>query len=258
MNWGRYALPNPWWEIGGGCNVAMLGAMNSLSWNCRALENPRSVRALHNMVWCWKPKIFFLMETKSKVMWMEKIKNRIGFANGIIVPSRGRSGGVALFWNREVNLDYSGNHIDAIVRETDRNLKWRIIGFYGHPKTHRSYESWHLLAFLHNQYQLPWLFLGDFNEILSINEKIGGVTRPEQQMEGFRNVVNFCGFLDLGYQGVDFIWCNMQEGENRIQLRLDRALANTEWSGKFEGMRVYHIMDSTSDHCALLITDSPP
>ena len=40
--------------------------------------------------------------------------------------------------------------------------------------------------------------------------------------------MNFCSFLDLGYVGIDFIWCNMQEGENRIQLRIDRALANTE------------------------------
>ena len=84
------------------------------------------------------------METKSKVKRMEKIKNRIGFANGLIVPSRGRSGGVALFWTQEVNLDinsYSGNHIDTIVRETEGNFQWRITSVYGHPKTHRKYES---------------------------------------------------------------------------------------------------------------------
>ena len=76
-------------------------------------------------------------------------------------------------------------------------------------------------------------------------------------MESFRNVVNFCSFLDLGYVGTDFTWCNMQEVENRIQLRIDRALANTEWIGKFEGVRVYHLVDSTFDHCALFLTNSP-
>lgn len=128
---------------------------------------------------------------------MEKIKNRFGFANGLIVPSKGRRGGVALFWTREVNLDinsYLGNHIDTIVRENECNSKWRITGFYGHPKTHRRYESWGLLTFLHSQFQLSWLCLGDFNEILSINEKAGGVTRPQQQMEEFRNVVIFAAF----------------------------------------------------------------
>ena len=48
----------------------------------------------------------------------------------------------------------------------------------------------------------------------------------------------------------------MQDGENKIYLRLDRALANLEWIEKFGGMKAYHVVDSTSDHCALLIFDS--
>ena len=205
--------------------------MNPLSWNCRGLGNPRSVRALHDIVHRWKPKIVFLMETKSKVKRMERIKNRVGFANGLIVPSQGRSGGVALFWTRDINLEiksFSGNHIDAVVREADSNFLWRITGFYGYPETHRRYDSWRLLAFLHSQFQLPWLCLGDFNEILSMDEKAGGSIRSQQQMDGFRNVVDFCGFSDLGYCGTDFTWSNMQEGEHNIQLRLDRALATPE------------------------------
>ena len=76
--------------------VLMAEALRIISWNCRGLGNPRSVRALHDLVRCWNPKIVFLMETKSKKNRMERIKNRIGFANGLIVPSVGRSGGIAL------------------------------------------------------------------------------------------------------------------------------------------------------------------
>ena len=50
----------------------------------------------------------------------------------------------------------------------------------------------------------------------------------------------------------------MQEGADRIQLRLDRAFANSEWARKFNEMRVYHLVDSTSDHSALHLTVSPP
>ena len=47
----------------------------------------------------------FLMETKAKIRCMERIRNRLGFANGLIVPCIGRSGGLALLWAREVDLE---------------------------------------------------------------------------------------------------------------------------------------------------------
>ncbi|XP_030946656.1 uncharacterized protein LOC115971101 [Quercus lobata] len=75
-------------------------------------------------------------------------------------------------------------------------------------------------------------------------------------MDGFREVVNVCGFKDLGYSGSDFTWCNMQEGENRVYLRLDRAFATNDWINHFNGTRVLHLVDSISDHCALLIANS--
>ena len=198
------------------------------------------------------------METKAKNKRMERIKSRIGMANGLFVPCVSRKGGLAMLWARDVDLEiksYSLNHIDAVINDTESSYKWRLTGFYGHPETHRRYESWHFLAFLNNQLHLPWLCLGDFNEILTNSEKQGGAIRSQQQMDGFRKVVDYCAFKDLGYYGSDFTWCNMQDGENRIYLRLDRALANLEWIEKFGGMKAHHVVDSTSDHCALLISD---
>ena len=89
-----------------------------------------------------------------------------------------------------------------------------------------------------------------------MNEKFRGANRPQQQMDSFREIVNYCGLHDLSYCGPDYTWSNMQEGENGICLRLDRALATPEWLARFERMKVYHLVDSTSDHCALLVTDS--
>ncbi|XP_030941694.1 uncharacterized protein LOC115966636 [Quercus lobata] len=79
-----------------------------------------------------------------------------------------------------------------------------------------------------------------------MTEKAGGAQRSQNQMDGFRRIVNHCGFKDLGYCGPDYTWCNMKEGSNRISLRLDRAFATNEWLGHFK------------DHCILAITDSPP
>ena len=62
----------------------------------------------------------FLMETKIKKKAMERVMEKIKFVNGLVVPSEGRSGGLAMLWKREVQLEimgYSRNHIDAIVTE---------------------------------------------------------------------------------------------------------------------------------------------
>ena len=158
------------------------------------------------------PKIVFLLKTKVKTNRIERIRDRIWFANGLIILSRGRSGGLALLWTRETNLEikrFGNHHIDAIVTETSSSFKWRITGFYSHLQTHMKQISWDLLAFLKDQFQLPWICFSDFNEILSIEEKSSGPLRSQGQMDNFRNVVNRCGFKDMGYVGPDFTWCNI-------------------------------------------------
>ena len=92
--------------------------MISLGWNCRGLGNLRTVRVLGELVQRWNPNIIFLFETKINKRAMEKIMEKINFVNGLIVPRKGRGGGLALLWKREVDLEimgYSRNHIDAIV-----------------------------------------------------------------------------------------------------------------------------------------------
>ena len=207
----------------------------------------------------WDPNIVFLMETKLKKKRMEKEKEKASFNNGLVIPSSSRSGGLALLWKKDIVVEvqgYSGNYIDAIVTDPTTGFKWQITGFYGHPETHRRKESWNLLRDLNRRYKMPWMCFGDFNEIVSMEEKKGGAVRSQRQMEDFRNAIHQCGFRDLGYCGPNYTWCNMQEGDDRIYLRLDRALATADWIEHYRETRVHHLVDSTSDHCALLITDS--
>ena len=90
-----------------------------------------------------------------------------------------------------------------------------------------------------------------------MNEKAGGVLRSQSQMDSLRKVVNLCGFKDLGYCGPDFTWYNMKKGCNRILLHLDRALATSKWLEHFKEPKVHHLVDTTSNHCILLTTNSP-
>ena len=65
---------------------------------------------------------------------------------------------------------YSKFHIDVKVNGETMEDSWRFTGFYGHFQTHKRGETWDLLRVLHDQMALPWLCVGDFNEILTGNE----------------------------------------------------------------------------------------
>ena len=140
----------------------------------------------------WDPDVIFLSETKKKIAGMKKVKLKLGFVNGLYVQRQGKGGGLTVFWKMEVNLEiksYSKFHIDAIVTEEGSGFSWRLTGFYGHPETHRRRESWRFLNTLNNQFRLPWLCFGDFNEILSQEEKSGGALRPQHQIERSEELV---------------------------------------------------------------------
>ena len=72
-------------------------------------------------------------------------------------------------------------------------------------------------------------------------------------MDDFREVIHQCRFKDLGFVGPKFTRCNMQKGDNRFLLRLDRALATSGWIDHYKNVKVHHLVESTSDHCALLL-----
>ena len=78
------------------------------------------------------------METKFGLDWMLKVRDLCKYKNGHIVPSRGSSGGLTLFWKQEIRLDiqtYSHSHIDAWVDGGDGIGWWHLTSFYGEPDT---------------------------------------------------------------------------------------------------------------------------
>ena len=90
-----------------------------------------------------------------------------------MVPSRGQSGGLALFWKRELYVSissYSHHHIDAIIDQLGTH-SWRFTRFNYSPTRARQRAAWDILRVLNTHHQLPWLCGGDFNELLWGYEK---------------------------------------------------------------------------------------
>jgi hypothetical protein len=234
--------------------------MSCLSWNCRGLGNPGTVQELANIVRVKAPSAVFLMETWSNEEYLEKVRCYLHFNSKLVVQSSNKGGGLVLFWNDDLNVSiksYSHSHIDAIIKEGTEEA-WRFTGVYGAPETHKREETWALLRHLDSMFQLPWCCIGDFNEIVKLEEMKGRLARPERQMRGFRNALDDCGLVDLRYRGFPYTWCNNRDPPYTTWVRLDRAVANLDWLHRFPKALVEHVEVAKSDHKCLWLQGSPP
>ena len=178
--------------------------MSILAWNCWGLGSALAVRVLTDAVKERDPLLVFLSETKAGTGRMKGIQNKIHFTQGIVVPSDGRSGGLALLWREGSEVIFkscSHSHIDVVVRDGSSPTPWRVTGFYGHPDAGMRHTSWKLLELLRDQCEMPWVAFGDFNEITHQYEKCGWLERDVNQMKGFRECLSRCGLFDLGFVG---------------------------------------------------------
>lgn len=72
-------------------------------------------------------------------------------------------------------------------------------------------------------------------------------------MNGFRDAVQVCGFIDLGFVGLPFTWDNRQQGTDNIKVRLDQSFANSAFLDLFNDVKVRHEQTTKLDHCCLVI-----
>lgn len=154
--------------------------MSLLSWNYRGLGSPSAVPILRDVVRTYHVDIFFLCETLVQSNRIEDIHFQLGFDSCFVVNSNGRSGGLALFWKKPYDchlISYSSNFIDVQIHQPGQ-LIWRLTGFYGYPERDRRRDSWNLLRSLATDSILPWCIFGDFNVLLSNDEKTGLVDHP--------------------------------------------------------------------------------
>ncbi|KAG8375096.1 hypothetical protein BUALT_Bualt10G0064800 [Buddleja alternifolia] len=103
----------------------------------------------------------------------------------------------------------------------------------------------------------PVVLIGDFNAIVSQSEKKGGRSFASSSSNPFLNDLNNLNLLDLGFTGNPFTWSNRRGGDANIQLRLDRAVANPDWSLLYPYAIVHHLPAIKSDHCPLLLHTIP-
>ncbi|KAK1372464.1 hypothetical protein POM88_028657 [Heracleum sosnowskyi] len=186
---------------------------------------------------------------------VEKVKSFISFDGAFTIETRGHNGGLAFLWRNQHEvelLSYSTNHVDVLVDSKGWN-KYRLTGFYGEPDRAKRKDTWDLIKKLHGQMTVPWVVIGDMNNITHQEEKRGGRPYPNWLIKGFQQCIEDCGLVDLGMEGYPYTWERGHGTDQWMEIRLDRALVSSNFMNQFTDAKLVNLKISTSDHNPILL-----
>ncbi|XP_019166597.1 PREDICTED: uncharacterized protein LOC109162331 [Ipomoea nil] len=195
------------------------------------------------------------METKVGRVHAERIRVTLGFDGMFYVDISGLSGGLALLWRRNNTaslLSFSKTHIDIEVT-IPGFPNWRMTCYYGFPERNRRNESWELLRSLASRSDLPWVVMGDFNDLLYQHEKRGGNPHLSSLLRGFGDTIEDCVLSQMPMEGYQFTWEKGQGTPNWIEEKFDKVLTPNDWRNVVVGARVTNLATRRSDHSALFL-----
>lgn len=106
-------------------------------------------------------------------------------------------------------------------------------------------------------HNLPWVIAGDFNEPLVDGDKFGGRPVSISRSLLFKECLDKCNMVDMGFNGPKYTWTNRREVSSLIQKRLDRFFMNPSWCLLYLDAKVSHLTRCHSDHCPVLMETNP-
>lgn len=94
--------------------------------------------------------------------------------------------------------------------------------------------------------------LGDFNSIVSTEDRLGGALVTAAECVDFKDALFHAQLQELQYVGWEFTWCNKQP-TNLIYTKIDGCFGNDLWLHNFSHVVVRILNSGCSDHSPLLL-----
>ncbi|GAU31363.1 hypothetical protein TSUD_19080 [Trifolium subterraneum] len=131
---------------------------------------------------------------------------------------------------------------------------WLLTVVYASPRENERSDTWIKLLDISRTIQESWLMMGDFNEIMSIDEKKGGAPVDIRRCSVFSDWINDCNLLEVHTIGTKFTWRGPKwNGHDRGFKKLDRVLCNVAWRLKLHEGLAKVIPRGQSDHHPLVV-----
>ncbi|KAH7834251.1 hypothetical protein Vadar_014192 [Vaccinium darrowii] len=159
----------------------------------------------------------------------------------------------------DLNVELSNKNLMHVIVTKKSNQKvWDVAFVYGCHLRDGSGIVWNYIRHIAWSESLPWLCMGDFNQILGVSDKIGGLISNQNAITSFHELISDCGLVDLEFKGPKFTWRNNQSGESFIMERIDMAFANAKWREMHDKAMMFVEPAIGFDHKPLLLNTEVP
>nr|XP_025647281.1 uncharacterized protein LOC112742257 [Arachis hypogaea] len=221
----------------------------------RGLRGDGKIRMVKDLKRKFRLNMLGLVETKRQPVTSFDVKKIWG--NGCVgwdyVESTGASGGLLLMWDEgsfEIRNCYKSERwlcVAGVLLQNNFNCAFILV--YGAHVRDEKLVVWEELSYIAGLCQVPCCFMGDFNEIVQVEER-RGTDSLSLSVEDFKNWIHDMGLMDLPITDRKFTWFR-----GRSCSRIDKALVSLEWLEEFPETRLRDGPRGLSDHCPIMVED---
>ncbi|XVF13155.1 hypothetical protein REPUB_Repub08aG0183800 [Reevesia pubescens] len=231
--------------------------MTVLFWNCRGAGSTSFLSHVKELIRLHNVEILVVAEPRISGLAADKVIRKLRFNGHTKIDAIGFSGGIWILWKSTIGqvqvFDKFEQGITLFI-DNGSGVKWVFSAIYASHSPSLRESLWNYLTNMDRLDNLPWLRMGDFNQVLASSEKQGGIPESSRRMKLFRVVLHARKLIDMEATGCRFTWSNNHPLSGLIKKKLDRSLCNELWRLAFPDACVRNLPRVKSDHCPILVS----
>lgn len=230
-----------------------------ISWNVRGLNKVGKSREIRSRLQTLHPAISVLIETRVKKNKAHVIRERLRLTRKY--PDNydnHENGRIWICWSDNMvhleQITSTNQLIRCKVHDTAGNFLYWLAAIYAQNQLELRRKMWQDIDKIHSQQQGFCMLIGDFNNFIKIEDRIGGNMVTKKEYIDLVSMMSGAGLYELEITGDYFTWSNKQ-GDNAIYSRIDRVLRNMEWMQDHMHATLTNITPIVSDHAMLMLRE---
>ena len=124
---------------------------------------------------------------------------------------------------------------------------------YGHPVLSQRKQVWDDLELLANQAAPKWLCIGDFNQVLTEEDKFTFKPKPIPSNFDLQQTLSHLSLAPIESKGLSHTWMNKRKVDHFVMEKLDRAIGSIAWLETNPHYLVKNLPILCSDHGPILL-----